>query len=231
MNNYKLEKLIGNGTFGNIYKALDIRNNTYYACKKINKNLFFKNEINIIKNIKHKNIIQFHDNFCDKYYNYIFLELADIDIYYKMSYNDHSIDLIYDILYDVLSGVKYLHDNNIVHGDIKIENILDCAGIYKLCDFGLSFECKFMKRCQYNYSELKIPEVKCGIWGKPTDIWCIGKMIEKILLLYFYSKRYYLDTVCEKYFNLLKLSKLCFEKDYNKRITIDEILNIFFKIT
>ena len=70
-NRYEKIELIGKGTFGNIYKVLDIETNNFYALKliKIDKNDELKNlekEIEVMKNIKNKYIMELKDNFYDK---------------------------------------------------------------------------------------------------------------------------------------------------------------------
>ncbi len=229
MEDYTIMKHLGSGSYGNVYKVFNIRDHKYYAAKKISK-LYIQNseEECLCKIIHHPNIIQFYKEIFDKQYIYLIMELGDQDFYQRYSKlnKNISLDEIFYALQCIGQAIKYLHDHNIVHADIKIENILICGNTYKLCDFGLSFSCSFVQYCPYSFKQLPIPEIKQHLWGKPTDIWEFGKIVERLLLIYAFPKRKYLTTFDEKYYKLIKLRNLCMHKDFRKRITIDEVLHL-----
>jgi len=228
-NKYKIVEKIGHGAFGDIYKVINKKNGKFYAVKKLNSHYrrCFK-ELNFNKEFRHKNIIRYVDSFYDSQFLFIITELGEEDLYHKYySYTKNlSLENIYSILKDVANAIKYLHGKNIVHGDIKLENILCCPDDqYKLCDFGLAFYSKDMTHCPYKYNDLKIPEIKNGIWGKPTDIWCFGKTIKKLLLFYAIPKRKHLTAFGSVYSQLIQLRDLCMSDKYRDRPTIDLIVN------
>lgn len=219
---------LGSGSYGDVYKVYNKRDKKYYAAKKIPK-LYRKYtlEENLCKCIHHPNIIQFYKEIFDKQYIYLIMELGEQDFYqryYSLTKNI-SLDEVFHFLQCIANAIHYLHHHNIVHADIKIENILICGDTYKLCDFGLSFPCSFVKKCPYSFNALPIPEIKQHLWGKPTDIWEFGIIIERLLLIYSFPKRKYITTFDEKYYKLIKLRNLCFEKDFRKRINIDKVLD------
>ncbi len=225
--NYIVNKEIGDGTYGKVYKVYDITNNKYYAMKKmlrINNNI---QENEIINLINHPNIINYYKTINDGLNIYQIMELGKEDIYqkYNMLKTYISLDEIIVIIKSLSNAIQYLHHKNIVHGDIKIENIIICDNTYKLCDFSLSFFCSFIKNCPYTYRDIPIPEIRYGLWGKTSDIWCFGKTINTLLQIYFCPQKYSLDTVDEKYYKLIELRDLCKEENYLKRINIDEIQN------
>lgn len=228
MRNYQLLQKIGSGSYGIVYKTRHRQTNEYFAAKRMSRfdpNCF--KERDICQGLSHPNIIRFHKILYYRNKMYFIMELGEQDIYQKYyDYQEHiTLDDIYDILKQISQAIKYLHDQDIMHGDIKIENIIVCENnTYKLCDFGISEKCTFMKHCKYDYIDLKVPEVREALWGKPTDIWCFGHTINRLLQFYYIPMRNYLDTFCERYYELVKLRDLCFEEDYQKRISIDEIL-------
>ena len=157
-NKYEKEKLIGKGTFGNIYKVLDNENNNFYALKLItfakNKELKkFKEdcekEVEIMKNIKHKYIIELKDNFYDEINEgyCIVMELCDDnlgDILKLYKPNGLPLNIINKIFNQLNEALKAMREKNYTHRDLKPENILikytDKNNNFdiKLTDFGLS---------------------------------------------------------------------------------------------
>ncbi len=95
-------------------------------------------------------------------------------------------DTLKKILYQVGLGLKYLHEHNIVHGDLKATNILifkDATGwIPKICDYGSSTYVQFV-RFSYGTYLVSAPEVLQGITCTPlSDVWSFGLLISYLLL-------------------------------------------------
>jgi serine/threonine-protein kinase len=210
--NYKIIKQIGNGSYGTVYKVLNLKNNIFYAMKKIDRFSSSCDQEKILLKLNHKNIIKIYDFFYDGTKFNIIEELGSNDLYdyYSDDKNIITFENIYNILYDIAKALEYLHNINIVHGDIKIENILICDNIFKLCDFGM---------CSRTNSQTK-----------PIDILAYGHVIEKLLLIYTISRRYYKKTFSKKYFYFVQLRDLCLETDYFKRITIHDIIQYLYSI-
>ena len=141
-------KIIGKGAFGILKKATRISDDKeviikYIKKSKIKKNQLINglpNEYVILKNLNHPNIIKIYDYDEDDYFYYIIMP------YYK----NGSLDLIGKILTENVAGwvfsqlfdiIKYLHQNGVVHLDIKPDNIL-ISNINNmnivLTDFGLA---------------------------------------------------------------------------------------------
>jgi len=114
----------------------------------------WNNEVSIMSMLSHNNIIKYHSSWIDygvidktdnsSIYLYIQMEICDIDLskLLDMYDLDNRKEYIYDLVKQILLGVRYLHYNNIVHRDLKPANILikligDNINI-KLSDFGCS---------------------------------------------------------------------------------------------
>ena len=182
----------GNST---IYKAFNINDGNIFVVKKYNcmdgmKCENYINEVKIYENLNHPNIIKYI--FSEQINNYYFLYLEYIPggsiknmVEQFGGFNER---LIRKYTKQILIGLKYLHDNKIIHRDIKCANLLiGDKGTIKLTDFGCSkkISLKFSKKDSSSNEEyctsLKgtipwcAPEVICHKkYGKKADIWSLG---------------------------------------------------------
>ena len=146
---------VGQGSFGRVYKStyqtedgkiievavkkINLRNNEGFPLSAIR-------EISILKKYRHRNIVPFINSFVEtskpnkKGNVSLVYEYAQHDLASLIKENiDFDLDCIKSIMYQILSGVKFIHDNYILHRDIKPANILLLnKGQVKLADFGLS---------------------------------------------------------------------------------------------
>lgn len=143
---YQLLSLIGQGGFGEVWKAIDARNGSTVAVKmphhqfainpKVASSL--RGECEVLKALSHPNICQLLDFENDPVYGPILItehiEGGDV---WKAS---RKLDLpqFIDVLIGVLHGLSYLHGQNIIHLDLKPPNILVGPFGPKLIDFGLA---------------------------------------------------------------------------------------------
>lgn len=147
---YTLDRLIGSGGFADVWKALDESTNSIVALK-IYTNLDedgikdLSTEYVRMKGLNHTNILR-AEHF-DTWGNipYLVMKLCEGGSLNKRvgQMND---DEVLAAMKDIVEGLKYLHENDIVHQDIKPANILvDSNGTsvhYVLSDFGISSKTK-----------------------------------------------------------------------------------------
>lgn len=187
------EKL-GNGGFAVVRRVTEQSTKKVYAMKIISKKrhlaskskLFMKeieNEIQIQKKLNHLNIVRSKMSFSDDQNQYILLEYCpgkSVWDYLNKSKNGRLNESeTRKILKDVIQGLVYLHDQNIIHHDLKLENFLIGAdGKVKIADFGLStlLESKYDKICSYCGTPCYMsPEIiENENHGFEIDIWAIG---------------------------------------------------------
>lgn len=186
-NRYNVIAHIAKGSYGYVNSALDKQTYTTVAIKEINKNILqdmdtrVKEEIKIMSYISHPNICKFIDWHEDENNYYIIMELIDgKDLFYIL---ESTILSVYDAkkyFIDICHAVKYLHENKIVHRDIKIENILITTDRAVVCDMGFSeFQLDgelLTKRC--GSLHMVPPELLNNknnkFDGYPCDIWALG---------------------------------------------------------
>ena len=150
MNNYKLIKSLGNGSYGNIYLVSD-HNKKEHVIKKINLN---KNE----EKMNNSEILIGMFNNCPNLISYHDLFDSNNSLYLVMSYypqgtlknylqitkpNDKTKNFIVS---NIISGVQYLHNNKVIHRDLKSDNILIKDNIPVICDFGT---CRILDKYEY----------------------------------------------------------------------------------
>ena len=132
---YKELLTLGSGTYGTVKKVCLIKNpSTIRAMKIIPKenimegvdNLKFIDEISILKKLDHPNIMKIYECFVDKDNYYIISDFCDQgDLLGKLEKLGKMNEIVVKFLMDqIFNAVAYLHSKNVLHGDIKLENIL-----------------------------------------------------------------------------------------------------------
>lgn len=145
---YADEKEIGEGASGKVYVALDKNTNQKVAIKDMvmSKQRNYKNvlsELILLKRFKHENIVGFLDSFYVESPSKslrIVTEFMDggalTDLVMKTELEEPKIAAI---SFEILKGLDFLHDKNIIHRDIKSDNILlHTDGTVKIADLGFS---------------------------------------------------------------------------------------------
>jgi len=140
-------KRIGKGSFSTIYKGYSTKTNKHYAIKEIvfdkkQKKTNIKREFSLLKKLNHPNIIKLHDVIIDTNYNNIYFIIdyypkGDLSQFLKRRPLKEKYCKKY--LKQLSCGLEYLLSNNILHRDLKPQNILltDTYDI-KLTDFGFA---------------------------------------------------------------------------------------------
>ena len=202
INNYKILKSIGAGSYGKVYKVQRLLDQKIYAMKKISLtqiNSYYKNsilnEIKILSSHDSIHLIKYYDSFIDNNFIYIITDFASKgDLCskinkYKNSPNSYFDDnLIWKYFISICMGAQYLHKSNIIHRDIKPANIfIDKNDNIKIGDFGIS---KILKSTN-NYANTIIGTpyyISPEIWNKQKynnkiDIWSIGCVLYEMIFL------------------------------------------------
>ena len=188
-------KLLGYGSFGNVYLEINKINKKFYAIKHIEKRRILKalntlepiyNEIKIQSKVCHPNIVKIlYANESEKYFD-IVLEYANKgNLFYYIKDNEYlSESQSFKIFIQIVNAIYFLHKNNFIHRDIKPENILLFdKNIAKLCDFGWCVEFKDEPRNTFcGTTEYMAPEMlNEKNYGKEIDIWSLGILLYEML--------------------------------------------------
>lgn len=139
-------------------------------------------EIMLLKRIKHENVIQLQD---------VVINRSNNKVYLVFEYMEHDLAGLLDrkytfsteqikyIFFSLLKGLQYLHNQNILHRDIKSSNVLiNNEGDIKLADFGLAKMCNFKYLMTNRVVTLwyRAPELLFGEnqYDYSIDIWAMG---------------------------------------------------------
>eukprot|EP00038_Savillea_parva_P009047 m.180849 g.180849 ORF g.180849 m.180849 type:complete len:344 (+) comp15120_c0_seq1:157-1188(+) len=141
---FKLGSKIGAGAFATIFSATDLQTNRKIAIKRLGKNkkgVLPTDEYMVSKDLKHPNVIRTLDCVCSDKEMFLAVELlSGGDLFAKLDPNGPGLDekTARRFMSQMADGLAYIHANNIVHADIKPENVLIHNGAIKICDFGLA---------------------------------------------------------------------------------------------
>ncbi|KAH9690254.1 serine/threonine-protein kinase TIO [Citrus sinensis] len=145
--NYHVIELVGEGSFGKVYKGRRKYTGQTVAMKFIMKhgksekdihNL--RQEIEILRKLKHQNIIEMLDSFESPQEFCVVTEFAQGELF-EILEDDKCLpeEQVQSIAKQLVRALHYLHSNRIIHRDMKPQNILIGAGsVVKLCDFGFA---------------------------------------------------------------------------------------------
>jgi serine/threonine protein kinase len=249
---YKYGRLIGKGAFGKVNLGLHILTGRIVAIKSFNlKKLKSErakakiyHEINLIKNLRHSSVVKILDTFETN--DYILIVMENISggdllsfVKKRTKLNEKICKFIFKQL---LQALKFIHSKNIIHRDIKLDNVLiDLNNNIKLCDFGVGkmiHEGEILTD-QCGTPAYIAPEIleNKGYEGPPVDVWSSGVVLYAMLC----------GTVPFKSNNLNDLQNMIMAGNFKevpelskesndllhkllqinpkKRITIDEALN------
>ena len=256
---YEMKEVIGKGKFGVVNLGIHKKTGQQVAIKILNKENIktpedkelVRMEIGILKLCHHPNIVRLLDHLENNDYIYIvteYIEGGTLGQYIKKKKFNFSERQATNIMSQIASGVKYLHQYGIVHRDLKPDNIMitqpNDFGVIKIMDFGLSKIVSPNESMADGYGTLSYvaPEVLLRTpYNKEVDIWSMGVILyymlsgklpfrgrkeqevaEKIV----YDELEFEDDEWEiRSKSVIDLIKSCLEKSKEKRITIDEFIN------
>ena len=256
LNDFELGKILGKGSFAQVLLVTRKLDRKIYAMKRINiakmdpkEREGALNEIRILASLSHPNIIGYKEAFFDegsKTLNIVMEYADDGDIDKKIRENLKkrylfSEETIWTWIIQILKGLKYLHDNKIMHRDLKCANLfLMKSGILKLGDLNVSKIAKLgIAQTQTGTPYYISPE----IWNEQPydykcDIWSVGCIIYEMCTLrppfrgtslnelYKNIKNGYYIPISNNYSNDIRdLVSMMIVVDYKKRASADELLN------
>ncbi|XP_076024780.1 serine/threonine-protein kinase 36 [Genypterus blacodes] len=193
MDSYHVLELVGEGSYGRVYRGRKRRSGQVVAMKFMPMRVrpeeelqSLKREIEILRGLRHPNIIQLLDSFETETDVVVVTEYAEGQLF-QIIERDGSLpeSRVREIACQLVSALYYLHSHRILHRDMKPQNILlEKSGMVKLCDFGFA---RAMSTSTLVLTSIKgtplymSPEL---VEGKPydhtADLWGLGCILYEL---------------------------------------------------
>ena len=221
-----LLKCLGKGTYGEVFLTSKAGKSQLFATKKMDRayadqphvSKYLKNEISILRELNHRNIVKLEDVKVTQNHYYLVMEycnggaLSECLRKYKKKYGrPFPIEIVQYLMRQIIEGIRYIHNRNIIHRDLKLDNILVyfnsendknelnmMRAVIKIIDFGFATHIGNSNLC---YSTLgspinmdpnilkKMTEKKMGIddgrlvgYDQKADIWSLGTLCYEMLI-------------------------------------------------
>eukprot|EP00826_Nyctotherus_ovalis_P045483 TRINITY_DN503_c0_g1_i8.p1 TRINITY_DN503_c0_g1~~TRINITY_DN503_c0_g1_i8.p1 ORF type:complete len:301 (-),score=77.38 TRINITY_DN503_c0_g1_i8:231-1133(-) len=192
---YTRHQIISEGTYGKVYECTDNKTGRKMALKKCKRELLAEGvpastlkEISLLRKVHHPNIVKLHDVLIVGEELSLVLEYMPYNL---KEYLERFGKTLGDIekrilLYQIISGVAYLHSKTILHRDLKPCNILISKnGIPKIADFGLGRRYTIpVGTYTHEVATLyyRAPELLLGTseYSTPVDVWALGCIFAEV---------------------------------------------------
>lgn len=187
------KSVLGKGAYGEVQLVQHARSKILYALKIIRKDHLnyqapieiFLREISIHKSITHPNIARLYDHLEDKHKFYLVLEYVEKGSLYNLIKKKIKLSELEacEIFKQACVGVSFLHENKIIHRDIKSENFLISKDdVVKLCDFGwcaigIQPRATFCGTADYMAPEMSTSES----YNHKVDVWALGILLYELV--------------------------------------------------
>ncbi|XP_039173367.1 mitogen-activated protein kinase kinase kinase 1-like [Eucalyptus grandis] len=194
INSWRKLRVLGKGSFGDVYDVIT-DDGSYFAVKEISLSdhtnhrlVQLEQDISLLSQLEHENIVQYIGTDKDNEKLYVFLEVM-IKGSVATLYRKHGLiePQVSSYTSQILNGLKYLHDEKVIHRDIKCANILvDASGAVKLADFGWAKATEMNAAKSFKGTLLWMaPEVFESVnnrsYGLAADIWSLGCTVLEML--------------------------------------------------
>lgn len=195
LDNFRFFEKVGRGAYADVYRGVNIKTNQVVAIKQISLDkdhdlLVLMGEIDLLKILKHENIVKYHGFVKTHTSLNVILEYCSggslRQLYKKLGHGLQEQEMI-SYVRPILQGLNYLHEQGVVHRDVKAANVLITdSGKVKLADFGVATKVATLHNTIVGTPNWMAPESVLGGEGICTasDIWSLGATIIELFTTY-----------------------------------------------
>nr|CAI5828111.1 unnamed protein product [Callosobruchus analis] len=196
MEKYEQLSVIGEGSYGIVTKCRHKDTNEIVAIKKFLETeedgtirKMALREIRMLKRLRHENLVTLIEVFRHRKRFYLVFEYVAGTVLDELERHNGGLDyeMCRERIFQVTRAVAYCHYNNIIHRDVKPENVLvSNLGVVKLCDFGFARLIANLNEACTEYVATRwyrAPELLVGDpnYSSPVDVWAIGCLFAEIM--------------------------------------------------
>ncbi|XP_016340329.1 cyclin-dependent kinase-like 2 isoform X1 [Sinocyclocheilus anshuiensis] len=195
MNKYETLGCLGSGSYGTVLKCRHRDTGRSVAVKKLLEEdetvrKIVEREIRLLKQLRHENLVNLLEVWKRKRRWYLVFEFVDRTVLDELEQFPSGLDplRVRKHLYQILRAVSFCHQHNIIHRDVKPENVLvSQLGVVKLCDFGFArtmaaasgeVYTDYVATRWYRAPELLVGDTR---YGKAVDVWAVGCLFFEML--------------------------------------------------
>ncbi|XP_062335466.1 serine/threonine-protein kinase MAK isoform X8 [Osmerus eperlanus] len=197
MNRYTTLRQLGDGTYGSVLLGKSNESGELVAIKRMKRKFYSweecmnLREVKSLKKLNHANVVKLKEVIRENDHLYFVFEYMKENLYQLMKDRENKMfseGEIRNMLFQVLSGLAFVHKHGFFHRDMKPENLL-CMGpeLVKIADFGLAREI----RSRPPYTDYvstrwyRAPEVllRSSTYSSPIDMWAVGCIMAELYTL------------------------------------------------
>ncbi|XP_063769024.1 serine/threonine-protein kinase MAK isoform X3 [Eleginops maclovinus] len=197
MNRYTTLRQLGDGTYGSVLMGRSNESGELVAIKRMKRKFYSweecmnLREVKSLKKLNHANVVKLKEVIRENDHLYFVFEYMKENLYQLMKDRENKMfseNEIRNILFQVISGLAFVHKHGFFHRDMKPENLL-CMGpeLVKIADFGLAREIR-SKPPYTDYVSTRwyrAPEVllRSSTYSSPVDLWAVGCIMAELYTL------------------------------------------------
>ncbi|XP_059183212.1 serine/threonine-protein kinase MAK [Centropristis striata] len=197
MNRYTTLRQLGDGTYGSVLMGRSNESGELVAIKRMKRKFYSweecmnLREVKSLKKLNHANVVKLKEVIRENDHLYFVFEYMKENLYQLMKDRENKMfseNEIRNIMFQVISGLAFVHKHGFFHRDMKPENLL-CMGpeLVKIADFGLAREIR-SKPPYTDYVSTRwyrAPEVllRSSTYSSPIDLWAVGCIMAELYTL------------------------------------------------
>ncbi|AWP20818.1 Serine/threonine-protein kinase MAK [Scophthalmus maximus] len=197
MNRYTTLRQLGDGTYGSVLMGRSNESGELVAIKRMKRKFYSweecmnLREVTSLKKLNHANVVKLKEVIRENDHLYFVFEYMKENLYQLMKDRENKMfseNEIRNIMFQVLTGLAFVHKHGFFHRDMKPENLL-CMGpeLVKIADFGLAREIR-SKPPYTDYVSTRwyrAPEVllRSSTYSSPIDLWAVGCIMAELYTL------------------------------------------------